>query len=167
MIPAVPRTGAVHQDLVVRVPRTQDDEPTVLTVSNPVVDLHQDGRVGPVLAGHGARRVVERNVGLGECPAVLGPEAPVAEGLVAQHLSKDPADGDHRLSDGLGRNLHLVHQSAAADVFPVDGDQNAGGLLFQLVTFLVNSRRCGQARFRQHSTCGLQPCVDHHDAADP
>ena len=56
-------------------------------------------------------------------PAVLGPEAPVAEGLSAQHLSKDPADGDHRLGDGLGRNLHLVHQRAAADVFPVNGDQ--------------------------------------------
>ncbi len=83
--------------------------------------------------------MVERNVGLGERPAVLGPEAPVAECLPAQHLSEDSSDGDHRLGDGLGSHRRLVHQRAAADVLPVDGDQDAVGALFQLVAFLINS----------------------------
>ena len=142
--PTVPRPCAVHQNLVVRVAGAQDDEPTVLTVPYPVVDLQQDGRVGPVLAGHGAGRVVERNVHLGESPAVLGPEAPVAEGLPAQHLSEDSADGDHRLGDGLGSHRRLVRQRAAADVLPVDGDQDAVGALFQLVTFLINLGQCNR-----------------------
>ena len=87
---------------------------------------------------------MERDVGLGERPAVLGPEAPVAECSSAQHLSEDPVDAGHRLGDGLGRNLRLVHQGAAAYVFPVDGDQDAVGTLLQLVTFLMNSGRCNR-----------------------
>ena len=144
MILRSPRPRPVHQDLVVRIVGSQDDEPTILTVADPVVNLQQDGRIGPVLAGHGAGRVVERNVGLGERPAVLGPEAPVAECLSAQYLSEDPADAGHRLGDGLGRNLHLVQPRAATYVFPVDGDQGAVGTLLQLVTFLMNSGRCNR-----------------------
>ena len=48
------------------------------------------------------------------------------------------------LGDGLGRHRRLVRQRAAADVLPVDGDQDAVGALFQLVTFLINLGQCNR-----------------------
>ena len=64
--------------------------------------------------------------------------------LTAQHLSEDPPDDDHRLGDGLRSHRRLVHQRAAADVFPVDGDQDAVAALYQLVTLLINLGQCNR-----------------------
>ncbi len=131
--------GSVHQGLVVGVTRTQDHRAAVLTVPDPLVDLQQDGRVGPVLAGAGPRSVIRDDIMLGELPSVLGPERPVAEGLASHDLSENSAHVLHGPAQ-LGRpHVAAAELPAASDVLPVDGDQDALRLLAHGVGSRQNS----------------------------
>ena len=121
--------GPVHQDLVVGVAGAQDHRAAVLPIPDPLVYLQQDGRVGPVLARAGAGNVIQDDVVLGELPLIIVPERPVAEGLAARHLSEDAAHVAHGPTQ-LGRpDVAPVELRSAPDVLPVNGDQNALGLL--------------------------------------
>ena len=50
--------------------------------------LQRDGRIGAVLAGGRARRVIRHDIVRGKLAAVVGPQRPVAEGLASLHLSE-------------------------------------------------------------------------------
>ena len=76
---------------------------------------------------------------LGELPSVPGPERPAAEGLASHDLSENSAHVLYGAAQ-LGRpDVALAELSAAFDVQPVDGDQDALGLLAHGVGSRQNS----------------------------